>query len=90
VLRWLLKELAIRTYELSAGASIPSTSPRRDLLRTALPATVDLLHRRRADLIDDGAIGDYVALHWLEWNGGALRLTITGQNICDQIKAQSP
>jgi hypothetical protein len=46
-----------------------------------------MLHRRRADLIPEDVIGDYVALHWLEWNGGALRLTITGQNICDQVKA---
>ena len=67
----------------------PSTSPRRDHLRAALPATVDLLYRRRADLIGDGTIGDYVALHWLEWNGGALRLTETGTNICDQIKAEA-
>ena len=66
----------------------PSTSPRRDHLRAALPSTVDLLYRRRADLIGEGTIGDYVALHWLEWNGGALRLTVTGKNICDQIKAE--
>ena len=47
-----------------------------------------MLYRRRADLIGEPVIGDYVALHWLEWNGGALRLTVTGQNICDQLKAQ--
>jgi hypothetical protein len=68
----------------------PSTAPRRDDLREKLPSTVNLLYRRRADLIGEGTIGDYVALHWLEWNGGALRLTVTGQNICDQINAETP
>ena len=66
----------------------PSTSPRRDHLRATLLSAVDLLYRRRASLIGDGTIGDCVALHWLEWNGGALRLTATGQNICDQLKAE--
>jgi len=27
-----------------------------------------------------------VALHWLEWNGGALRLTVTGTNMCEQMR----
>jgi len=53
-----------------------------------LLSAVDLLYRRSADLVGDGAIGDYVALHWFEWNGGALRLTVTGQNICAQLKAE--
>lgn len=54
-----------------------------------LPTTVDLLHRRRADLIgDDGMIADYIALHWLHWNGGALRLTVVGRNTCAQIEAE--
>jgi hypothetical protein len=42
---------------------------------------VDLLHRRRASEIPDG----YVALNWLEWHGGGLRLTITGSNVCRQL-----
>jgi hypothetical protein len=93
-----LKELQIATQNLSAGASAakplatpgqPSTSPRREQLRATLLSTVDLLQRRRADLIDEGAISDYVAMHWLEWNGGALRLTVTGKNICDQLKAET-
>jgi len=70
-------------------ASILSTSPRKDLLRASLPSTVDLLHRRRAALIGDGTIGDYVALRWLEWNGGTLRLTVTGQDVCDQVNAEA-
>jgi len=71
----------------TAGASAPSIS-RHDQLGLQLLTTVDLLHRRRADLIADGFIEDYVALHWLEWNGGALRLTITGTNMCDQMRAR--
>jgi hypothetical protein len=58
---------------------------RLEQLREALPATVDCLTRRRADLIQEGYIDDYVALHWLEWNGGGLRLTITGSNVCQQL-----
>jgi len=54
-------------------------------LRDALPASVDCLYRRRADMIEEGFIDDYVALHWLEWNGGSLRLTITGSNLCQQL-----
>lgn len=67
---------------------MPATAPasKRDLLRATLPATVDLLQRRRADLIGDDVIEDFVALNWLEWNGGALRLTVTGQNVCLQVK----
>jgi hypothetical protein len=58
---------------------------RRDSLRDSLLATVDLLKRRRAAEIDAGLIDDYVALNWLEWNGGGLRLTVTGENICRQL-----
>lgn len=81
----------IRTHapQPAARNTRPSTSPRRDHLRDSLLATVDLLHRRRADLIGDGTIGDYVALHWLEWNGGSLRLTVVGKNVCDQVRAEA-
>ena len=59
--------------------------PRLGFLRDDLPATVDLLKRRRADLISERSIEDYVALNWLEWNGGGLKLTITGENLCKQM-----
>ena len=61
---------------------------RRDNLRESLLATVDLLKRRRAAEIDPGFIDDYVALNWLEWNGGGLKLTVTGENICRQLAAR--
>jgi hypothetical protein len=62
---------------------------RQDTLRASLPATVELLDRRRASEIDVGFIEDYVALHWLEWHGGTLRLTTTGRNVCSQVSGRS-
>lgn len=59
--------------------------PRREALREALPGMVDLLARRRAVDIEVGYIDDCVALNWLEWYGGALRLTTTGDNVCKQL-----
>jgi hypothetical protein len=58
---------------------------RRDALREALPTTVELLRRRRASDIAERDIDDYVALNWLEWNGGGLRLTAVGENVCKQL-----
>jgi hypothetical protein len=71
---------------LVAKACLPPVS-RREQLRLELLTTVDSLRRRRADLVCEGFIEDYVALHWLEWNGGALRLTVTGTNMCEQMRA---
>jgi hypothetical protein len=70
-------------------ARVCRQSPGASSCGLELPATVDLLHKLRADLIPEGAIEEYVALHWLEWNGGALRLTATGTNVCAQIRARS-
>lgn len=79
------------------GVSLPSagkasrlnaltpSSLRRERLRDALPASIDMLTRRRASDIPAGYIEDYVALHWLEWHGGGLRVTVTGDNICRQV-----
>lgn len=67
-------------------AAVPP-DPRRELLRDGLRQTVDYLKQRRADLIDDRAIAEYVALNWLEWHGGSLRLTIVGGNVCKQMAA---
>jgi len=68
--------------------SSPITSRlRRQLLRDSLPPTVDLLKQRKADQVGDGFIADYLALDWLEWNGGTLRLTVIGTNICHQVWA---
>ena len=58
---------------------------RRDVLRDELLATVDLLKRRRAAEINQDFIEGYVALHWMEWHGGSLRLTTTGENVCKHL-----
>ncbi|MET0517306.1 MAG: hypothetical protein ABW005_00600 [Burkholderiaceae bacterium] len=58
---------------------------RRGILREALPASVAMLGRRRACEIPPGYIDDYVALDWLEWHGGGLRLTTVGQNILQDL-----
>lgn len=58
----------------------------RDELRAAFLGDVDRLHRRQASQIGDDYIDDYVALNWLEWHGGALRLTTVGENVCRQLK----
>jgi hypothetical protein len=68
--------------------SLPSPAARSQVLRDALLSTIDLLDRRRAAEIDEKLIDDYVAVDWLEWNGGALRLTVTGQNVRRQLIAQ--
>lgn len=71
------------------STTTPQVHPlsRQETLRAALPETVELLARRRAAEIDSGYIEDYVALHWLEWHGGTLRLTITGRNVCSQLQS---
>ena len=61
-------------------------STRTEELRSELLLTVDSLQRRRADLVSESLIADYVALNWLEWNGGTLRLTVTGKNMCEQMR----
>ena len=63
------------------------TGARRNLLRLELPGTVETLRRRRADLIATAFIDDYVALQWLEWHGGSLRLTVTARHRPEQIHA---
>lgn len=66
----------------------PQAAPsHRDTLRDQLPATVTLLKQRRAAEIDAGYIEECVALHWMEWHGGSLRLTTTGENVCKHLAA---
>ena len=65
-----------------------TTPERQEVLRAALPATVDLLKQHRAGAIAETDIDDYVTLNWLEWNGGSLRLTVTGDNVCKQQRVR--
>ena len=59
----------------------------RETLMGALLANVSLLKSRRCAEIADGYIDGYVALNWMEWNGGSLQLTVTGDNIRKQLSA---
>lgn len=69
------------------GREVPRSH--EDRLRSALLPTVEFLRRRRADLIDTALIESYVALNWMEWHGGSLRLTVTGHNVCAQLTAKA-
>lgn len=73
-----------RKVVLQDSVVAPETM-RRDRLRLALPATVAQLKLRQAGQIDADDIDAYVTLNWLEWQGGGLRLTITGKNVCAQM-----
>ena len=67
------------------GVAAEAPTDRRERLRLALPAAAELLRSRQAGLIAAGDIDDFVALNWLEWHGGSLRLTVTGSNVCSQM-----
>jgi len=55
--------------------------PEPGTLQEALCASVDALERRQANEIPEATIDRFIELDWLEWYGGTLRLTTTGQNI---------
>lgn len=61
---------------------------RLDALRASLLPTVSLLKAHRAAEINAVDIDDYVALNWMEWNGGSLQLTVTGDNVCKQLRVR--
>ena len=56
-------------------------------LQEALLTTVDALMRRRACDIPEQTIDQLVALRWLQWRGGSLRLTEAGETMV--VKVQS-
>jgi hypothetical protein len=58
----------------------------RETLKEALLSTAALVEKRRCSEIAEGYIDGYVALNWMEWNGGSLRLTVTGDNVCRQAR----
>ncbi len=71
---------------MTAPTRTPTGLP-REALTEALLATVSLIQRRRCAEIAEGYIDGYVALNWIEWNGGSLRLTVTGDNVRKQLVA---
>ncbi|WP_395318589.1 hypothetical protein [Variovorax sp. UC74_104] len=52
--------------QTKASQRAADAAERRERLRRALPATVELLQSRQADRIDDADIDAYVSLNWLE------------------------
>ena len=56
-------------------------------LQESLLVTVDLLSRRRACDIPEQTIDRFVALRWLQWNGGSLRLTEAGEAMLVKVQA---
>ena len=56
-------------------------------LQDSLLATVDALSRRRACDIPEQTIARFVALRWLQWNGGTLRLTSAGEEMVVKMHA---
>jgi hypothetical protein len=74
---------------LPITAADKEESARKERLRLALPVAVELLRTRQAGLISATEIEEFVAMNWLEWHGGTLKLTVTGANVCSQGKASS-
>ena len=56
-------------------------------LHDSLLATVDALSRRRACDIPEQTIDRFVALRWLQWSGGSLRLTAAGEEMVVKVHA---
>lgn len=56
-------------------------------LQESLLVTVDMLSRRRACDIPEQTIDRFVALRWLQWNGGSLRLTEAGEAMVVKVQA---
>ncbi len=66
-------------------SSRPKPVPSKDQLKGELLAHVQLLKQRRCAEIAESYIDGYVALNWMEWNGGSLQLTVTGDNVRRQL-----
>jgi hypothetical protein len=87
VLWWAFAQACLQgDHCVTFTAQLPATLPRATLMG-ALLNTASLIEHRRCGEIADGYIDGYVALNWIEWNGGSLRLTETGQNIRKQLKS---
>jgi hypothetical protein len=86
--RTMVKPLSMRRKALlKPSAADVARELHREKLRGGLLATVETLRQRRADLLSDECIDEYVAIDWLEWNGGSLRLTQTGKHVCQQMQS---
>ncbi|AKJ29832.1 hypothetical protein [Caldimonas brevitalea] len=85
-----------RKVRTSASARTPplptiqGPPPEREMLRAQLPTVERLLRSRRVDLLSLRDLGQYLALEWIEWYGGTLRLTDVGRNVRDQVREYAP
>ena len=54
----------------------------------AFASAADALLLRRANRIPESDIEDFVALGWMDWHGGSLRVTPLGQMALLRIRAR--
>jgi archaellum component FlaD/FlaE len=69
---------------MKTAATLAQTHPAP---QDSLLATVDSLSRRRACDIPEQVIDRFVALRWLAWKGGSLRLTEAGEAMVVTLQA---
>jgi hypothetical protein len=69
----------------AATAHGPQLRLPREVLKAEFLGHVQLLKQRRCADIAEGYVDAYVALNWMEWNGGSLQLTVTGDNVRRQL-----
>ena len=67
--------------------TVTALSKTNAALHDCLLATVDALSRRRACDIPEKTIDHFVALRWLKWSGGSLRLTESGEEMLVKVHA---
>ena len=54
----------------------------------AFAAAADALSMRQANRIPEKAIDDFLALGWMQWHGGSLRITPLGQMALLRIRTR--
>lgn len=72
-----------------AAPPASATPPVANGLRDGLVEAARLLKLRQASAIPTDVIDGCVDRNWLEWRGGGLFLTITGENVCRQARTPS-
>ncbi len=65
----------------------PAPAVTEEICEAFLSAS-DALLRRRANLISDDGIEDFVALGWMDWHGGSLRITALGHMALLRIRTR--
>ena len=68
---------------MAADATAPAVT---QALCESFSAAADALLLRRAGDIQEADIDAFVALQWMDWHGGTLRLTALGQLVLMQLR----